>query len=401
MIQEPVTAAATYELKDQLPFDAQAISTVFKDLAGALPDTNDPKSVAKFTKFGLPPQTIVFLSAIGVVAGLAATTFGIAAFVFAVLKMVGVFADGPDPLMTKLDAVANELRAFSRAEGNEARDRMIAEIQADIVLGLNAAKKFADQLKAYPLDPQALELRLQDMRGVEGQAFTAVYRATNTLSWMRGFDVNEYTGSWFWIHGLLQLHPEGGVSTPLVLWGQGESRLDHRIMLPVALYAVQAYLTLIKAITPEYRTTGDFRDNLRSLGNNVGALAANMRAQGLAKVIYGPQGFVNLSGDYAAGDPNHLAAFTRYTVGAVDLANYTDAFIRNPPIDGATWLAAEYGATTIRRGQLEFYWDPPRPPVYIGGRVIAYEDADACAAAANAVAEERYVELLAASGYLQ
>ena len=43
----------------------------------------------------------------------------------------------------------------------------------------------------------------------------------------------------------------------------------------------------------------------------------------------------------------------------------------------ATWLAAEYGATTIRRGQLEFYWDPPRPPVYIGGRVIAYEDADA------------------------
>ncbi len=397
---QPITAAATYEQPGGLPFDAKAIKDAFNDAKGILPDTNDAKSVAKFRDMGLPEETIKFLGAIGVAAGAAGTALGIVAFLFAAAKFVGLFTDGEDALMKKITAVFKELRAFSRAEGNEARDKMIAEIASELTVALNAVKNYVDELNAYILnDKTELALRRQELRAAEKDAAVAALRATNPLSWTRAFDVDEYTGSWFWVNGWLQVQPQGEPASPYPLPPQADARQDHRIMVPVALYAAQSYLMVIRGISPEFRTTGEFRDNLASLANNFAAMAANMRLQGMAKIVYNKEAFIFPPWTTTVGDENKITAFTHYTVGAVDLCFDTDAFVRTPPFTSQQWLDAWQGKTTLKRGQMEFYWLPSQnkypPPAY------GYENPEQAMADANAKGEHAYAELLLRTGYLQ
>lgn len=397
---EPVTAAATYEQPGGLPFDAKAVKDAFNDVKGVLPDTDDPKSVAKFRDMGLPEETIKFLGAIGVAAGAAGTAMGIVAFLFAAAKFVGLFTDGDDALMKKVDAVFKELRAFSRSQGNEVRDKMIAEVISELTVALNSVKSYIDELKAYVNDDATqLELRRQELRAMETRAATTALRATSPLSWTRAFDVAEYTGSWFWLNGWLQVQPEAGPQMPYLLPPQADARQDSRIMVPVALYAAQSYLMTIRGITPEFRTTGEFRDNLASLANNLSALAANMRLQSLAKIIYKPEDFIYVPAEFPVGDANKITSMTHYTVGAVDLCSDTDAFVRTPPFSDQQWQDAWAGRGTLRRGQMEFYWLPSQTPYTYP--VKGYEHPEAAVAEANAIAEQRYVELLLRSGYLQ
>jgi hypothetical protein len=399
---EPVTAAATYELPGTVPFDAKSIKDVFNDIKGVLPDKGDAKAVAKWQELGIGPEAIGFLSTVGAAAGAAATVFGVVAFVFAVAKYVGLFSNDPDGLSLKLDAVAAENRAFHKGTAQEALFARIAGWQSHLVKGVNSVKRFADQAKAYPFDTVTLAARLQDMRAVEGEVAQAVLEATNPLNWQRTFDVNEYAGSWFWVAPWLQIRPEKQPPTQFMVWPQGSSRQDHRMMLPMALYAAQTYALLARGITPEHRTTGEFRDNLNSIADQLSALAANIRAQGVAQIVYAPSDFENVKADFfVGGDVNKFTAFTNFTVGAVDLANDTDAYLRTPPVDGAEWIDAQAGKRTIRRGEMEFYWHPSGLYHVNFDHTVGYDDTTAAAAEANAIGNRRYAEVLLRSGYFQ
>jgi hypothetical protein len=399
---EPVTAAATYELPGTVPFDAKTLKDVFKDLKGVLPDKNDAAAVAKWQELGIGPEAIGFLSTLGAAAGAAATAFGVVAFVFAVAKYVGLFSNDPDALSLKIDAVAAENRAFHKGASQEALDARIAGWQSHLVKGINAVKHFADQAKAYPFDTATLVARLQDMRAVHGEVSQAVLEATNPLSWQRMFDVNDYVGSWFWVVPWLRTRPENGPPQPFTVWGQGTTRQDHRMMLPVALYAAQTYALLARGITPEHRTTGEFRDDLNSIADQLSALATNLRAQGAAQIVYGATDFEHVKPDVFVGsDVNKFTAFTNITVGAVDLASDTDAYLRSPPVDPDEWLDAQAGNRTIRRGEMEFYWHPTGPYYMNFDGSLTYVDTMAAAAEANAIGGRRYPEVLVRSGYFQ
>jgi hypothetical protein len=61
-----------------LPFEAKAVSNTFKDFAGAMPETDDPK-VLRNSRTYLSTVVIEFLGALDVIAGVAATTFDLSA----------------------------------------------------------------------------------------------------------------------------------------------------------------------------------------------------------------------------------------------------------------------------------------------------------------------------------
>ncbi len=65
--------------------------------------------------------------------------------------------------------------------------------------------------------------------------------------------------------------------------------------MPYARYATHTYLTVITYLTPEYRTTGDFRHALRSLAEETEKLAEAMLKHNLARTVHTPEDFINSS----------------------------------------------------------------------------------------------------------
>src|SRR5678816_4206642 len=66
----------------------------------------------------------------------------------------------------------------------------------------------------------------------------------------------------------------------------GSTPFDHRLMVPVASYAATGYITGIRGIIPEHRSSGEFRQKLKNFAIQLDELAQGMRTFGLARTIY-------------------------------------------------------------------------------------------------------------------
>src|SRR5262249_34728966 len=112
---------------------------------------------------------------------------------------------------------------------------------------------------------------------------------------------------------------------------------ETRWMVPLVLYAGEAFLACIRGLSPEYRTNGDFRPRLQNLAITVDQVLEIMRTKVLARTIYGPEHFFLPAGymgdvvlDPGFNTPDDQLVINptcrRWAVGALDLVAHDDGF---------------------------------------------------------------------------
>lgn len=419
-----------------LPVNPDAIAKAFQGMAKALPDEDDPKSRQKFDKIldgiGMAAadkeNLIGVLQAAGAVASVIGSVVPVVGAALAVLTaLLGLFKSGPSALELLVTRRFDDLERKIKSLEIQAQQRDLRSQRSVLAAALATIANYVVELKNTPPDPATLALRQQDVRSQIAAAGIAVRNLLDSSTWLASFNQNEYQHVWPWIAHRLFTFPASGGSQPALLPPQGANQFDHRLMVPLTLYAVTAYLTLLRAAAPEFRSTRQNREDLTDFALLLEILAENLRREGLARTVYaaahfaaGPTGIPwgiapseVLDASVFGLPPQLLPGNTRFAVGALDLRAHNDAFFT--PTFSASAIQfpgpenAKQGLLDVRwlpPATLERYdepvpslgWEPPNQPPPTRRRYRITNPAE-CATAANTVAEQNYVDLLYSSGY--
>ena len=420
-----------------LPVNPDAIAKAFQGVAKALPNKDDPKSREKFDKIldgiGMAladkENLIGTLQSIGAVASVVGSVVPVVGAALAVLTLLlGLFKSGPSAVELLVTRRLDDLERKLKALEVQIQQRDLRDQRNIISAALAAVANYAFELKNSPPDQAALLLRQQDVRNQLVDAGLAVRNLLDTSTWLATFDQQDYQHVWPWIAHRLFTFPVTGGPLPATVPPQGTNHFDHQLMVPLSMFAVTGYLTVLRAATPEFRSTRQNREDLWDFAVSLETLAENMRREGLARTVYtaanfssgagggipwglAPEEVVDLS---FLGFPPHLAAgSTRFAVGALDLWGHHDKFFT---AQFSASMIQFPGAENAKQGLMDVRWTPPailesydEPTLSLGWEPANQAPAttrryriinpDACAKAANAVAEQNYVDLLYSSGY--
>jgi hypothetical protein len=394
----------------KLPVKPETIKKTLNDIAIALPDESKKKEYKEFRtklgRLGVPDYMIKFLGTIGQVAGTLAKVVGVVGFTVDVAKLVGLFQDGPDALEVLIKKRFDQMEDLVRALEMQHRLDYITERRDKIIRALDDVCEYIEEVQKFKPNPARLEDLHQKVDLVRGSAYEAVLDLTNETTWLATFNENNYQTVWPWLTGVLNTEPSGGAPMPAVMPPQNTSRFDHRLMMLQVPFAVMGFLNVIKSITPEYRSTGEFDESLRRLADNVSRLAEKMRAENLARTIYQASAFDYkltkdqiLGGWFMAPQPDPEKVFA--AVGAMDLCTHTDAFFQLPNVAQQQML--DYNAG--KKAGIDFHWplparlaaeqQPMSPDV-----LYRIDNPAEIAQEANGLSELDYANLLVSSGYL-
>jgi len=449
--RSPTSFAPIYKTSSILPFtakDLENLSTVLKAVGRAMPDKNDPKSVEAFKNFGFSKETINFLASVGAVAGTVNQVVGIVAALVVVAMMVVNFTQEETGANKELQNVKAELESFSKSIADMMKLDFVVQVEDVIPHALDAIQTFTIKFRDYKPKPEELKAELDKLHLLADKVESMASQTTNVAKWVHPYSDSEYPPWQPWLQNLF-LYPEGAEAPVLApTLTQGLLRFDHRLAVPFALYSLAAYLVLIKTIAPEYRTTGQFSPTLKRLAGQTSKLAAAIREFNLARTIYRPEDFfvlldppkffgppgvyspgveatwgsfgplpwantrlLNFSGGDPGLDPYTYVVYWGYTVGGVDLAAYTNGFLRRPAVTTEEWHSARLGKSAIKRGDVELLWWPGmQPDSKRRVRVAKHSaldtffetrDPEESAAEANDASQRDYTQLLISSGYLQ
>lgn len=421
-----------------LPVNLDTLQKAFSGLAKALPNEKDPESRETFDDIldgiGMlasdKENLINALQAIGGVASVLGSVVPIVGAALAVLTLLlGLFKDGPSPLEVLINRRFDDLARQIKSLENQIKQHDLREQRSLISAALAAFANYVYELKNTPPDPATLLLRQQDMRSQRNAAGIAVRSLLDTSTWLSSFMPNEYTKVWPFLQNRLHTFPRNGAPVPAVMPAPGDNVFDHALMVPLSAFAVTSYLTILRGLVPEFRSTREHREDLWDFAAALEVLAENMRAEGLARTLYtaadfqhgaaggipwgiGPEEVVDLS--IFGFAPFLKAGSTRFSVGAMDLRVYNNAYFTPGFSAGSIQLPgdqyAKQGLLNVRwspPAKLESYqepiaslgWEPPNQPTPTHTR-YRITNPDECAMAANAQAELDYADLLYSSGYL-
>lgn len=420
-----------------LPVDPGAVAKAFQGIAKALPDKDDPKSREKFDKIfdgiGMAANDkenlINLLQSAGAVASVIGSVVPVVGAILAVLTaLLGLFKQGPSALEVMITRRFDELERKIKALETQIQVRDLRNQRNAISAALDAFANFIVELKNSPPDESALKVRQQELREELSDAGDALRNLLDTSTWLSTFDIKEHSSVWFWLQHRLYTFPVSAAPQRAVCPAQNANVFDHRLMVPLAIFGVTGFLTALRSLTPEFRSTREKREDLMSFANALEVLAENMRKEGLARTVYtaadfedgaaggipwglSPEEVIDFS---LLGQPPRLAQGNiRWPVGALDLRAHDNAYF-TPGFNASS--IQHPGPQNARQGLLNLRWIPPARlegydvPVQQLGWEPANQDPptqrryritnpDECARAANAQAEKDYVDLLYSSGY--
>ncbi|MER9831360.1 hypothetical protein NKJ51_23845 [Mesorhizobium sp. M0134] len=421
-----------------LPVNFDTLAKTFSGLAKALPNKDDPKSREKFDKvlngIGMLSEDkenlINALQAIGAVASVIGSVVPVVGAALAVLTLLlGLFKDGPSPFEVLINRRFDDLARLITALETQITQRDLRGQRSLISAALAAFANYVPELKNTPPDASVLRLRQQDMRAHADSAGIAVRNLLDASTWLASFTPNDYYAVWPFLQSRLHTFPRTGAPVAALVPAPGANVFNHALMVPLSTFAVTSYLTVLRGLAPEFRSTREHREDLWDFAAALEVLAENMRAEGLSRTLYttadfqhgaaggipwgiGPEEVIDLS---ALGVPPFLkAGSTRFSVGAMDLRVYNDTYFTPGFSGGSIQLPgdeyAKQGLLNVRwipPAKLESYqepiaslgWEPPNQPAATHTR-YRITNPEACATAANAQAELDYADLLYSSGYL-
>jgi hypothetical protein len=411
LIQGAPEKAPVYNPPFQLPVEPSKVKDSLDSVKKALKDINrDADVIKKFEDFGLPLKILDILSGVGKIAGMVAPVFMVASFVVDALKLFGVFKSGPSSLELLVRQRFDELETTVQSLAQLIVSQDLRNGRIDVENFSNAVKTYVAQLKNTNPTLAQLEADQIMLFGLHEQHIDGISKLLDQQTWLSVFDRTKYTQVWgplaFWLYTLPQdiIAPR-----PAPLPAQGTPHFDHRLMVPLASMAAETYLACLRGISPEYRSTGDFRDQLRGLAQKLDGIAQAMRENCLARTIYKPSDFawpvlvapydVVWTGIFpGAGEPVISPKCSRWPVGALDLLYHDDAFFRE--FLDSLWKGEFFGwPHETKHAGINLRWIPPaklEQAEFGNWRITNPEE---CAAAANAQAGKDYADLLSVSGY--
>jgi hypothetical protein len=421
-----------------LPVNLETLEKVFQGMAKALPNKDDPKSREKFDKIlhgiGMTDQDkenlIGLLQAVGGVASVIGSVVPIVGAALAILTLLlGLFKEGPSALELLITRRFDELERKIKFLEIQGMQRDLRTQRSVISAALAALANYVVELKNTSPDEATLLLRQHEMRGQVEKAGVAVRNLLDVSMWLASFEEKEHKWVWPWIAHRLFTFPKAAPPQRALFPAQNAPVFDHRLMVPLAIFGVTAYLTVLRASAPEFRSTRENREDLWEFADALERLAENMRREGLARTLYtaadfqgGPGGGIpwGLAAEEVIdlsifGQPPYLApGNTRFAVGALDLRSHDDVYFT----PGFTASSIQHpGPQFARQGLLNVRWMPPakleryeQPVLTLGWeppnqpprtqRRYRITNPEECAQAANAQAEQDYADLLYSSGYL-
>ena len=412
-----------------LPVPVDAVAKAFEGLAKALPDSEDPESREKFDKvfagIGMSwsdrENLIDLLQAAGGVASVIGSVVPVVGAALAVLTMlIGLFKEGPSALELLITRRFDELESKIGALEAQIRQRDLRSQRSAIATALAVIANYLEELKNAPPDEATLLLRRQDVRNQVSIAGTAVRNLLDSSTWLTSFNGPEYAHVWPWIAHRLFTFPSAGGPQPALVPPQGANCFDHRLMVPLAIYGVTAYLTLLRASAPEFRSTRQNREDLRDFADALQVLAENMRREGLARTVYtaadfampggfGPEEVIDpsssirtsLRGTRVSPWGRSTFALTTMHISRPSSARAPSSFPGRRMRSRDCSTSAGFHRRNWRGMKNLFHRSGGSRPINGQARTrYRITNPEECARAANAQAEQNYVDLLYSSGYL-
>lgn len=408
-----------YDAPFALPVDPEKLKKALEGVKKFMADTEDPKNKEKFVdKLGVPLELFDVLSGIGKVAGVIAPYIAAIAIAYDCLRIMGFIKkdSGPSALETLVENRFNQQEQLiillqTLEQQKDVRDGKIAVGEF-----LNDVNTYVTQLKSANPNLTQLEFDRNSMLGNEKTKRGQIEKLLDSTTWLAIFNHFEHTKVWPYMQNVLHVMPANVANpVPAPMPPVPSARFDHRLMVPLASFAALAYLTCIRGISPEYRTTGDFQGTLRSFALKLDSLAENMLRDSLARTIYKSSDFAMVAfrpwevvgGDFPFFPDEEITisrTCNRFPVGAMDLRYHNDAFF-GPFLDELSKSELFGNLHATKYGSMEFRWIPPAklkkvdrgtqedPIVYM------ITNPDECAAAANELSQQDYADLLLSGGY--
>ncbi|MDC8756908.1 hypothetical protein [Janthinobacterium fluminis] len=416
---QPPSTVPVYSPPFELPIDPgklkDSVSSIEKALKGF---TTDPDVRAKFERFGYADKILDVLCGVAAIASVIAPVVSVLAFAASVLKMLGFFKAGPSPFEASVEQSLATLKSGNRFIFSEVSELDITKAKSRLHSAWTSVDGYYGPLRNGNLSLEQAQQMFQDMKDIVLNILGDVEFLCSQNVWKTMFDRESY-GLWAYHQVQMKTMPRSDHSDFVQAYFPPDETpaFDHRMMLPIVLFAANTYLACLRGTHPEFRTIGNYRTKLIALADQIDELAESMRNFGLGRLIYRPEDFQTIS----AGDVNYVKLFDQWIplgikpscaawpIGALDLRYHDNAFFYAFLSELSVAEVRGWPHETKKAG-VEFRWIPPAqlaPAQEFDGQpglppstFTILNPAD-CAAAANAQSEKDYADLLVTSGYLQ
>ncbi|HJU17590.1 MAG TPA: hypothetical protein VJ770_14130 [Stellaceae bacterium] len=406
----PPKSVPVFEAPFHLPLEPGKLKDAVSGAEKALKDfTQDPDVIAKFARFGYASKLLDALSDVAKVAAAIAPVLTVAAFAYDILKLFGLFKSGPSGFEAKVTEALKEITDTQRVIFAHVTETHVTQAHDRIKQWVAGVITYYTTLQKTNPSLQDLKDEYNKLDSTQEERSGDVQWLLNDITWRILFARADHSRVWGLMTDLVYTMPDaaGQLPVPAPFPADNQQVFDHRMMTPLALFAAEAYLTGIRAIRPEHRSIGTFREKLLLMADALERCAQQMRTEGLGRTVYSRDHFTMvpawnvIAGRPLTGPPVISPRCGRWPVGAIDLRRHDDHFF-NTFLNDLTMSEALGKASSGRFGGLDFRWIPPavlgdyHEPW--GWEIL---NPDECAAAANAQSEADYADLLATSGYVE
>ncbi len=410
--------APVYKPPFALPIEPSKIKPAVEAVQKALKDINQKgPALDIFKRLGFDTKVLDLLAGVAAIASVAVPVLAVASVAVEALKMFGVLKEGPSPLEKLVTARFDEL------ERNVDALKVLIQVK-DLRDHRVSVETFVADVSAYvrqsptssALTPDQLEADRTRLLSSHSHHATDVGILLAVDTWLATFD--RRANNLVWPNTLHTLPFAPGTQPEPAPWPEENGFVfDHRLMVPMAAWAATSYLTCIRGIIPEYRSTGDFRDSLRDYADDLDDLAQRMRRECLGITHYTADDFRRAAItpaeiDWVPAADSDVVPFphevpvlkktcSQFPVGAQDLRYHDNVFYGD--FVNELFQAEFVGRpAATKKGGMDLRWIPPNADLIAGAfGNFAIGNPEECAAAANAQAERDYAELLSSSGYTQ
>jgi hypothetical protein len=339
----------------------------------------------------------------------------------ALADFFGLLGDDDGNVSPALQQRFTQINEMIKAQDRKWSEITAAEFKNPVLTLLDGVHAYAEKMGQYnDLPPAAADwIALDAERGLLlATASTDSDGVLNSLknfltpalweSHYTGRDPDNPNGSWDSLRPIfhLTLQDDAGNWQPAPPEPIGTvMRFDHRVMAHIVPGLIQSYLTTIKLLLPEHRSTARFRSHLASLAELVEALMAKMRKENLGRTSFPAGEFANPlwlpPGAFGLPVPPQF----RFDVGGYDLAA-----AKTLPPGQTVWPQTGWWDTSdqlVDFGAMIYNWPAPTNYQTDGTRDAQgwYRwdllNAIECVNALNSESAVRFGSLLYSSGYLQ
>lgn len=403
-----------------LPVDPAKVKDVLNSIADGVKSATDPTKQTSLLlrRLGVTGELLNAFKDFGELAANLAKFVPYVSAAVELLKVFNILGNGEDKVAPALQQRFQQINALIIAFNQQWKDIVAADYQNPVLTQLDSVRVHVQQMRTYDdLPPAAADwITIDNSRNAylidrHEEALNALKGFLNPALWQSNYtgrDPDDPSRGWDPLRPLfnLVLPDDAGNWNPAPPEHAGiVSRFDHRVMVHLVPGLIHCYLSAIKLLLPEYRSTGRFRPHLLALAQGIEVLMKKTLQENLARTRFTSADLLNPAWLPGTGFGPGPQPQPRFDVGAYDLAaakTLPPGITQWPPT--GWWDDSD---KVINVGAMTFNWPPPTKYQWGGARDgqgwYRWDllNTAECVNALNAESEVRYGTLLYSSGYMQ